>query len=76
LIRVGEKLREDLLVQFGSLLASNSELWPMGLSYLDFSKNYGIAHIEQILMAKDPETDGGVDALLAEARKRNLIHAG
>jgi len=74
--RAGEKLREDLIVQFGNLLASNDELWQMGLSYLDFSPNYGLDHIQQILMAKNPDSNRGVGALLAEARKRNLVDTG
>lgn len=75
-LRAGEKLREDLIVQFGSLLSTNDSLWQMGLSYLDFSQTYGLAHIQQILSARDPEAGGEVDVLLQEARKRNLVRTG
>ncbi|XP_059475631.1 nuclear pore complex protein Nup85 isoform X2 [Neocloeon triangulifer] len=73
--KVAENLRQDLILQFGCLLASNDSLWRTGLSYLDLAGPQGVGQAELILLSRKPDSEANAEILLQESRKRNFASA-
>lgn len=74
--RVAEGLREDLLLQYGSLLASHRSLWQLGLSYLDHCPRLGRAKVELILPSIPQCSEIKTLRIIREAEKRNMKNIG
>ncbi|KAH8280600.1 hypothetical protein KR018_012058, partial [Drosophila ironensis] len=66
-------LRHSIIYEYGSQLMSSSNLWQLGVDYLDQCKQEGRAAIELLLPRIFARSERQASKLLAMAKKRGLL---
>lgn len=74
--RIGSKLRESFILDYGTLLCGHNSLWQVGLSYLDHCPTYGKSATELLLERLPLGSEARTHKIIREAKKRNLPGVG
>ncbi|XP_037293856.1 nuclear pore complex protein Nup85 [Manduca sexta] len=73
---VTNRLRDSLILDYGSLLMEHKSLWTVGLSYLASCPPEGLRRAELILERMPLKTEAKVMRVMAEAKKYGLVDVG
>ncbi|CAK1595716.1 unnamed protein product [Parnassius mnemosyne] len=70
---VTKRLRDSLILEYGSLLMEHKSLWSVGLSYLASCPPEGLRRAELLLEKIPIETEAKAMRIIAEAKKYELL---
>ncbi|XP_037807041.1 nuclear pore complex protein Nup75 [Lucilia sericata] len=69
------KLRDSLLFDFGSCLMSRNSLWQLGMDYLEFCSEEGLAALELCITKIPIKTEKQAMKVLEICTKKNFVNA-
>lgn len=71
-----ERMDEELLLEYGTLLMSHKSLWQVGVTYLDHCPTQGMARLHLLLPRLPLTSEARANKIIQVALERNMLDVG